>query len=274
MNYSKGDVAKTLCETAELFNNKAKDTILLENKGKHLLEINLILKHIENKSKILDVGGGVGVNLICLRKLHEINIELYLIDQFEEYNENNRMGSSDDGLNILQDAKACVKKQNFIDNPIFPYPSNFFDVITCFDVIEHLPNNPLKLFGEIKNKLKHDGILIVGVPNAVSFHRRMKLLMGKHPYIPFDEWCLERYYNHYREYSIHELPKMLAMAGFNVVETISSEEPIATMARSRYHNRQHALFSGISFALYINYFFEKLLPEMRQSIYCIAQKRS
>lgn len=44
-----------------------------------------------------------------------------------------------------------------------PYASNTFDLVTCFDVLEHIPDVK-KLIQEIKRILKGKGYLIIGLP--------------------------------------------------------------------------------------------------------------
>jgi len=51
--------------------NKTKETVLFENRHKHIDEINTILRKIyhKNEIKIVDVGGGLGNNLMVLKEL-------------------------------------------------------------------------------------------------------------------------------------------------------------------------------------------------------------
>lgn len=44
-----------------------------------------------------------------------------------------------------------------------PYADNYFDLITCFDVLEHLPDLE-RVIQEIKRVLKKGGYLIIGMP--------------------------------------------------------------------------------------------------------------
>ena len=45
-----------------------------------------------------------------------------------------------------------------------PFRDNFFDIVTAFDVLEHI-SNPQKIGSEIKRVLKNQSILIIGIPN-------------------------------------------------------------------------------------------------------------
>ena len=60
------DISLVISEIADYFGEKAKENLIYKCFGKHSHEIQLILKYSQQNSKILDVGGGVGVNLLCL----------------------------------------------------------------------------------------------------------------------------------------------------------------------------------------------------------------
>ncbi len=52
-----------------------------------------------------------------------------------------------------------------------------FDTIILNHVLEHI-EEPITLLKHIKNWLSPDGVLILGVPNAKSFHRLAAVKMG------------------------------------------------------------------------------------------------
>jgi SAM-dependent methyltransferase len=51
-----------------------------------------------------------------------------------------------------------------------PLEAGFFDLITCFEVIEHLPD-PIKCFQELGRLLKPGGTLLVTAPNLCAEHQ-------------------------------------------------------------------------------------------------------
>jgi O-antigen biosynthesis protein len=61
-----------------------------------------------------------------------------------------------------------------------PFQDNFFDVITCLAVIEHV-YDIFHLVKEIKRVLKPGGYIIAEVPNIAYLKRRIKLLFGQLP---------------------------------------------------------------------------------------------
>jgi len=265
-------ILETLNSVAARFGSPAKDTIIFENSGKHLFEINIIIKNLNDNGKILDVGGGMGVNLLCIKELLNKNSGLYLIDRFEEYVEGNRMGSCDLGIKMMRESDISVTKQDFWNKSAFPFDSNSFDLITIIDVTEHLPGSPLKLFEEIKRILKPGGKLIYGGPNSVSISKRIRMLFGKHPYILLESWLDKNYYSHYREYSKKDSLYIFKKLGFKNIKTFMIAEPSKTQARYHYFNDYKVRISLKMIILYLLTIMEILFSPFRSAVYCIAEK--
>jgi SAM-dependent methyltransferase len=64
-------------------------------------------------------------------------------------------------------------------------PSNFYDVIVCWDVLEHVPKPELAL-STFSSCIRKDGLIIIGAPNVWSFEG---LLTKFTPY-SFHAWLL------------------------------------------------------------------------------------
>jgi 2-polyprenyl-3-methyl-5-hydroxy-6-metoxy-1,4-benzoquinol methylase len=86
-----------------------------------------------------------------------------------------------------------------------PFKDNEFDVVTAFDVIEHLWNTD-NLISEAYRVLKPNGCIIITTPNLASWVNRLLLLFG---YLPF----------HYECSLIKELDKRPLQRSTGVVET-------------------------------------------------------
>ncbi len=267
-NLTNKEKASALRQVAGLFGPAGQKTILVENFRKHVYEMSTILEKCGQSGKVLDVGGGMGVNLLSLRKLYQ-SLELHLIDRFEEYTGENRMGSSVDGLKLMRDSDISVVSQDFWQNPALPYESGFFDVVTCLDVVEHLPGHPLKLLAEIRRVLKEGGYFILGGPNSISLLKRVMLLFGRYPYSsPLELWCSDEYFSHYREYSPDEYRQLLEMSQFTEVRTVMLAEP-----SSRYQPREGGFFGLLVAAgIWMIYFATLIFPGLRPTVYCIARK--
>jgi SAM-dependent methyltransferase len=90
----------------------------------------------------------------------------------------------------LDKVKACEMphfiKQDLDKNPKLPFKDNFFDIVFAFEVLEHL-EFPEKVIEEIKRVIKPDGIILISLPNDYTWDMRIKFLLGKDPFLHFDE---------------------------------------------------------------------------------------
>jgi 2-polyprenyl-3-methyl-5-hydroxy-6-metoxy-1,4-benzoquinol methylase len=57
-------------------------------------------------------------------------------------------------------------------------PNDYFDLVICNDVIEHMPNHD-EFFQSIKGKMKKDGCLVASIPNVRYFWNVVELLVKK-----------------------------------------------------------------------------------------------
>jgi 2-polyprenyl-3-methyl-5-hydroxy-6-metoxy-1,4-benzoquinol methylase len=116
--------------------------------------IGLIPKNENNK--VLEIGAGSCDTLIAIKKLklamEVVGIELMELIDSQQHN------SEIDKLIIGN-----------IENIELDLPEEYFDVIICGDVLEHLidPWNTLK---KLYKHLKPDGIIIISVPNIREYH--------------------------------------------------------------------------------------------------------
>lgn len=260
-------------EIAAMFGPPAQDTILLNNLGKHRFEIGLMLATLPTGGRLLDVGGGMGVNLLCLNRLLPDLAETALVDRFVEYDTGNRMGPQDRGLALMREAGILVDNCDFWRAERLKFKSNHFDLVTLLDVVEHLPGSPLPLLREIRRVLRPGGTLILCGPNSLSTLKRAKLLLGTHPYTPFEPWVSGEYFEHYREYSKREYEEILRRASFEITSTVMLLEPTKTQLRNRYAlGRQHRLFSAATLGLAGLRAFETVSPSLRPAVYCTAVK--
>jgi 2-polyprenyl-3-methyl-5-hydroxy-6-metoxy-1,4-benzoquinol methylase len=92
-----------------------------------------------------------------------------------------------------------------------------FDVITMFDVIEHVPD-PLADMRAIHDLLKPGGLFVVSTPNIDGLFPRLSLPFAK----MVDHWPHAEPPHHLFQFSIKTLGKMLETAGF-AVEAVRHE---------------------------------------------------
>lgn len=266
--FKREQIEAVFSEVMALFEPSARDTLQKANYGKHIFETELILKYSKPDSKILDIGGGVGVNLMNICKLRK-HCALSLIDRFEEYDSENRMGTAGNATRLMRDHNIDIIAKDFYGAPL-PFESNHFDVITCFDVIEHLPGHPVSLLKEIRRILRPDGTFILAVPNGVSFNRLTMMIKGKNcPYTDINQWSEDPFFGHYREYSQHEVRVIMDKAGFNCADLIMSMSERLTRLKFDFSLKQLMTPMGIRFLTHT--LIEYCWRGRRRQIYCIAK---
>lgn len=137
----------------EKFVSQAKGREITFNKSLKLIE-----KYAKNKGRILDIGTAGGSFLYVARKrgwdVHGVEPNKWLCDWGKK--------------NYYLD----IKPGTIFDHK---FKDNYFDVVTLWDVLEHVPD-PSKVLTECNRILKKNGILVVNYPDIGSSVAR---LMGK-----------------------------------------------------------------------------------------------
>ncbi|MEM2131444.1 MAG: class I SAM-dependent methyltransferase [Candidatus Woesearchaeota archaeon] len=170
--------------------------------GKELLEDiekNLIAfkkqKKTKEKIKLLDIGVG---NREKTKRYVELGFEVYGVDVHLE-----------EGIDLDIEIKFIdINKDNF------PFQNNFFDVVVCTEVFEHLEDyhNSLK---EISRIIKKNGLLIVSMPNVSSLLQRINFLF-KAEFRKF-EMPPEKY-GHINPIPLYILKNRIETFGFKIIK--------------------------------------------------------
>lgn len=158
----------------------------------------LFVTNIQSGSKVLDVGCGNASVCGCWFQ---------------------RRGCDYVGVDISQhavnEARAAGVNARKIDQASqLPYPNDTFDAAVCLEVLEHLFQPDVAAL-EILRILKPGGVLIVTVPNAAYWRRRVELLFGR--WNPLgDDLSIEQPWRdpHIRFFTRSRLRAMLVSAGF------------------------------------------------------------
>jgi methionine biosynthesis protein MetW len=121
-----------------------------------------------------------------------------------------------------------------------PFPDQSFDVVVCFEVLEHL-FDPLAAARETRRLLKPGGRLLATIPNASFWRERGDMLLG---YWEPSSDRLDRTEPwrspHIRFFHVRSLTAMLEAAGFStvVVTGMQDQALFARMPGIRKVNRQ------------------------------------
>lgn len=151
----------------------------------------VITRRKPKPGRVLDVGSAAGYFLATLKEIgwecHGIELSEYMAQRSRE-------------LFGLED----VRSGSILDAA---YPAKHFDVISFWDVIEHL-ENPLPHLQKARELLADDGILVIETQNVASAFAR---LMGR-------RWHHYKMAEHLLHFSPKTLRALLARAGFTVLE--------------------------------------------------------
>lgn len=209
---------------------------------------------------ILDVGCGVGLFLDTL-----LNFSSYSWDMF---------GIDINSKSINKAFKSIQSKLTNISINYNNFEDNFFDVITCFDVIEHSANLSKLLF-ELRRILKKNALLVIQVPNSDSL---MRQLTGN----DWDWWCVPDHTFHFTPLSIN---KILYEEGFKIIKIRTWEHSNIFIKNIQGHIRKilphkYLINRFVAKILYLPLFLlwlviNKLLQNYKKGglIYLIAQKQ-
>lgn len=114
-----------------------------------------------------------------------------------------------------------------IEEETFPYQDNFFDVVLCCEIIEHLLADPVHALLEIRRVLKPGGTLVLSTPNVARLDNVRKIIAGQNIYDPYSGYG--PYGRHNREYTPHDLFDLLSSNGF-IVQTMFTADVHASEA--------------------------------------------
>lgn len=201
----------TACEGFDVFT---------ESEGKHLsrrLNDAFAVAEVTPGMRVLDVGCGRGE---IVRHCMDIGVEAYGIDYAEVAVRMTRDVIDSERIQT-PDTKAGVCRS---DAKKLPFPTNYFDRVLMYDVVEHLyPWELHEAMVEIRRVLKDDGRFIIHTaPNrwydlyAYPWVRLVRTLMGQGQQYPKDPRAITPVNQdvHVNEQDLLSMHKALRKAGF------------------------------------------------------------
>jgi SAM-dependent methyltransferase len=153
------------------------------------------------------------------------------------------------GVEISDFAAGYAREKNFLrvitgDLIGVEFPSTFFDAVTMWDVLEHLPN-PLEVLKDIYRILKPKGFLIIETLNIDSWNAR----------IMKDQWPLYSPPYHLFYYSARTLEGILQSCGFRPIAII----PINMYIRTLHGYRKINLYKNFLLKRLLGKFFSDVI---------------
>jgi SAM-dependent methyltransferase len=209
--------------------------------------LRLWAQEIPRKSKMLDIGAGVGRQSLLLRDEFDMKVTAV---EFSEF-----------GVEACRKLKIEVLQVNATQLPI---PSNSFDAGIAMDVLEHIENDSAVL-SEMGRVLKPQGLMLITVP-AFPF------MWSNH----------DTAVDHVRRYTKTEIVKKIRLAGFTIVSVRywnSLLFPVAFISRLLFRDGAdlklpspiiNSLLSWIVSKERVNNFFS-LLPGTSLMVYAIKR---
>ncbi|MEM7115211.1 MAG: class I SAM-dependent methyltransferase [Chloroflexota bacterium] len=235
----------------------------IASEGQHLsrrLNDSFEIAEVTAGMKVLDVGCGRGE---IVRHCMRLGIEAHGMDYAEVATQMTREvveaeQESNNGANGRLPVTICRS-----DAKKLPYPSNYFDRVLMFDVVEHLyPWELHEAMLEVRRVLKPNGRFIVHTaPNrwydlyAYPWVRRIRTLMGQGADYPTDPRAITPVNQdvHVNEQDILSMRRALRAAGFQNINVWLDSPP-----QNRQENKLMALMRHIAFDLPpFRWFFER-----------------
>jgi SAM-dependent methyltransferase len=164
----------------------------------------------------LEIGSNPYFTTVLLRELTSLDLTL-----------TNFFGPTDGGLpsqrvtyRSLRSTDAATHTFEYhpvnVESDRFPFADASFDVVVLCEVIEHLLSDPVAALLEVKRVLRPGGCLLVSTPNVARLENVARLIAGGNIYDPYSGYG--PYGRHNREFTRHELHRLLTFVGLTPTE--------------------------------------------------------
>jgi 2-polyprenyl-3-methyl-5-hydroxy-6-metoxy-1,4-benzoquinol methylase len=219
----------------------------------------------------LDLGSGAGVipSVMALAGLR-----VTVVDTWSQYAKgfNSLMGNSEEFIARFEKFHMQPIQHNIMQPPL-PFPSHSFDLITLFEVMEHLPQ-PHIVLQEIDRLLRPGGLLVITVPNVANLRNRLRLLIGRSPHADdIENWFTSGFFGHLREMTMDEVRRILSKSGFSTVTTgYSNARQWNTRLPSGRWGKTYQVNSLYQAAKLVYLLVTFIIPSLRYDMFIAARK--
>lgn len=259
---------------ASEFPRTAQEKSLLRYRNVHkdrLRTISVLGSAVGPGTKWIDLGAGSGIIPLILAR---IGCQITAVDNWDAYAPelHNDLGTKSEICTRLTQAGVEIIESTIGSHRI-PAPDQSFDVVSAYDVLEHL-TCPNALLSEAYRLLRPGGYLILTTPNTANLRNRVGTIVGSSPYHdPILDWYTGPFFGHVREYTRQELSEVLRWRGFVPIKIEYSEASHRNVRLSNgtwRPNLRPARIQDLVRALY--YGATWLNPSFRYDLNSLAQK--
>jgi len=161
--------------------------------------VDVALKLLDKGDRLLDIGCGDGTLGYFAKNKYE---EVYGVDISEK------------ALKIAEKRGIIIRRVNLNEEKL-PFKNDYFDAITCLDVIEHV-FEPRELVKEISRVLKISGVLIISAPNIRYLPHLFSLIVnGRFPKTSDDTEHWDGGHLHY--FTFKDIEDVFKECGFKII---------------------------------------------------------
>jgi len=146
-----------------------------------------------------------------------------------------------------------------VETTSFPFESGQFRTVLFCEVIEHLMTDPIAALREMNRVLEDGGVLVVTTPNVARLENVARLAAGANIYDPYSGYG--PYGRHNREFTRHELVRLLEFCGFSVEHHFTADV----------HAHHATSFVDVN---QLTSLVQHRLPDLGQYLFCRAVKTS
>lgn len=156
------------------------------------------LKSSQGSQRILDIGCGQGHITSVIKK------------EFPS----SEVSAVDYSISAIEYANDKYTEIDFIvaDAYNMPYTNNYFDIVVCNNLWEHVPD-PLHLLSNISKIINPNGFLVISTPSRYRKSNLLRIVRGKKVELISK--------HHVTEYSVGQIKEQLFYGGYNVAKCSS-----------------------------------------------------
>jgi SAM-dependent methyltransferase len=164
-------------------------------------DIELITSRLGTAVRVCDVGAGWGTfGLTCAA----VGMEAVIVDDHGDAGFRNAADVA--AMEALYGEYGVQRVVRDVIADGFGFQENSFDVVTAFDVIEHLHHSPRRLLKEMVAAIRPGGLLIIGVPNCVNLRKRITVPLGFGKWSAMADWYdVDMFRGHVREPDVDDV---------------------------------------------------------------------